>query len=142
MDKALSKYLEQHAEQWIFPALDSLTLESVYRHGIIIPCHAEGERIIATLESLPASDEPIVVIVIINGRASDADSVLELNRKTLQAIEDRYRLEQSADGVVRQYAFTHGTLLTCLCFEGERALPDREADGVAQGQTVRRAQSP
>jgi len=132
MDKALSKYLEQHAEQWIFPSLDSLMLESAYRHGIIIPCHAEGERIIATLESLPESDEPIVVIVIINGRASDADSVLELNRKTIQAIEDRYRLEQSADGLVRQYAFTHGTLLTYLCFEDEHALPDREGVGLAR----------
>ncbi len=132
MDKALSKYLEQHAEQWIFPALDSLTFKTGYSHAIIIPCHAEGERIIATLESLPESKEPIVVIVIINGRASDAKSVLELNRKTLQAIEDQYPRQPTASDMVRQYAFTRGTLLTYLCFNDEHALPDREGVGLAR----------
>lgn len=132
MDKALSKYLEQHAEQWIFPALDSLTFKTGYSHAIIIPCHAEGERIIATLESLPESKEPIVVIVIINGRASDAKSILELNRKTLQAIEDQYPRQPTASDMVRQYAFTRGTLLTYLCFNDEHALPDREGVGLAR----------
>ena len=70
-DKAIGKYLSDHAEKE-YEAAVRLTLSSkAFGHAIAIPAQGEGEALAHRLERVPAGPEgPILIVAVINEKDS------------------------------------------------------------------------
>jgi hypothetical protein len=132
MSKAERQYLERHAEP------ESLLADRLgsYGHAVVLPAYGEGEELIEALRSIPPGPlGDVLVVLIVNGRASSAPWVHDHNRELLGRLRDAFGSEDERpweDPPARLLRFPVGHILWVDRASPERFLPDDQGVGLAR----------
>ncbi len=86
-DKALRKYLAQHAEPEAARIRECLAADRRYGHVLCIAAYGEGEGLVRSLSSVPEGPRgAILIIVVVNESKSSPDWVRVANQDSLTAL--------------------------------------------------------
>ena len=90
-EKAVRKYLGDHAEAESRSHLGIARAAPVYGHGLVIPCHGEGGGILGALRTIPTgSHGPVLVLVVLNACQDAPRWIHRANAETLEKIRAEY----------------------------------------------------
>ena len=132
-DKALRKYLADHAEREAAFArvLESRSLR--FAHALVIPVYGEGLELIRCLETIPAGSEGrVLTVLVINAPADAPDWVHAANLETLRALSREYPgREELAPGLALHSEQNRDLLVIDRATRG-RFLPAGQGVGLAR----------
>ena len=134
MDKALRKYLEHYAENGVGKLLaDKLHARPYYGHAVIIPACAEGRGLLKTTESIPKSNHPVLIIIVLNAPTDAKQETHASNQESIEAMVESYgNPSLLADGLAMRFEVPEGTLCVIDHFSKGRRLPPKQAVGLAR----------
>ena len=128
--KAIDKYLAGWAEEESRAAA-KLPYSG---HVLVIPSFAEGDGVLATLDSVPTGTRgDVLTILVVNEPVRASTEQMESNRRTLEALEKRYGSGTPISGFAHLRLREHprGWLVT-IDRRGARALPEQQGVGLAR----------
>ena len=123
--KPVEKFLERHAED---AAALGMRVDGEFRHAVVIPSYAEGERLDAAIETIPVNgDAPVMAVVNINAKRRSAAQIKATNAATAQRLRARYPQCQQLDEATTLHDAPFGKLALL-----ERTLPNSQGVGLAR----------
>lgn len=132
-DKAVRKYLAQHAEPESALVRNGLPAARRYGHVLCIPAHGEGENLLRSLASVPKGPRgDSLIIVVVNETHASPEPFRRANQATLAALRGQAD-RASAAGFGATFA-THpnGDILLIDRTRTGHVLPDGQGVGLAR----------
>ena len=132
-DKALRKYLAQHAEPEADRIRECLAPDRRYGHVLCIAAYGEGEGLIRSLSSVPeGSRGAILIIVVVNESKSSPDWVRVANQDSLAALRGRRGGAAVLGTPMERQSHPRGDLLIIDRTHTGLVLPDNQGVGMAR----------
>lgn len=125
----IEKYLQHHAE----PEAQSVEKMGFhFQHTVIIPAYNEGESLIENLASI--KEKNVLVILVINAEINSPTSVLDTNKKLLNAIRKSYfEIWRSKHGQgISLHQLENCSLLLIDRSSGQLKFPEGKGVGLAR----------
>ena len=132
MSKAIEKYLRDHAEELAKLDWSNLLPNHSFGHALVIPVHAEGRTIIQTLSSISNAAHPHLIILVLNARETDNDSIHTFNQESYDAICEHYSKAQKIAKNMSLHQHPRGTLLLVDHYSKEQRFKPKEGVGLAR----------
>lgn len=127
--KAISKYLARYAEA------DAQLMQptgQLMAQAVVIPAYGEGESLQAAVRSVPGCRRgPVLIVVVINGRAESPVWAHEANQRAVAAFTEAYPETRRLDESTTLHAVPQGSLVVM-----QRTLPDGQGVGLARKHGV------
>ena len=132
-DKALRKYLAQHAEPEADRIRECLAPDRHYGHVLCIAAYGEGEGLVRSLSSVPEGPRgAILIIVVVNESNSSPDWVRVANQDTLAALRGRRAGAAELGAPMERQGHPRGDLLVIDRTHSGLVLPDDQGVGMAR----------
>jgi hypothetical protein len=132
MSKAERQYLERHAE----PESRLADRLGAFGHAVVLPAYGEGEELAHALRSVPAGPRgPVLVVLIVNGRANSPPWVHDKNREVPALLCDALGAEHEQafeDPPASLFGFGPGHILLVDRATPDRFMPDDQGVGLAR----------
>jgi len=111
-DKATHKYLSGYAEAEVEVSARFAGETARYGHGLVIPCHGEGDGLATTLDTIPrGSKGAVLIILVVNASAQSPSWAHAANAQTLQRIRSDFDERKSLAPNASLHSHPAGALL-------------------------------
>jgi hypothetical protein len=133
VDKAVRKYLAQHAEPEAARALARLPAERRFGHVLCIPAHGEENSLLHALASVPPGPcGDVLVIVVVNETSAVGDGARAANQASLQALLGSHSPKAPDEHAMTWRAHPQGALLVIDRTHSGVPLPEAQGVGLAR----------